>query len=409
MFSAWSQFTLDSNTIALYHFDEGHGTVATDASPNHWDGTLTGCTWVTGRFGGGLSLNGISDFVTINHALPIRNISFELWVHSTDTMSTGCALNMYGFYDQGLSVNFPEDSAHFYTSSPIGIQPRGVLPNRQSWVYLAATIDNLDTIRLYVNGNLVDKQPDPAVARSWSSFYFGAFPYAGVMTNFFKGIIDEARISGCVRTPTEIKKAYVTTPPTIISAAANGRQVLLSFDQVTDTPAITFSNIDNIFPISGGHTWLSGFGTIDSAIWNPLGTKLLITLSITFSSPTISIGDSISFSRGKGKVVLTGTLDLPGGTQSHLSRKQSVPFLEIAGSVIRCGIPKNYKGDKVRLDISDLSGRVLLSSEFTPTNGGCFTYSLPKLLNGCFVISLKAGGGFNRSIKLIRVNDSSRK
>ncbi|HUI90836.1 MAG TPA: LamG-like jellyroll fold domain-containing protein [Chitinivibrionales bacterium] len=409
VFSAWSQFNADANTLALYHFDEGQGTVATDASSNHWDGALTGCTWVNGRFGKALSFNGVSDFVSINHTLPIRNISFELWIHSTDTMSGGFPLNTYGGYDQGFEIFFSKDSVNFFTSSPTGTDPHGTFPDKQSWIYLAATIDNSDTIRLYVNGNLVDKQFDWAVNRTWSSFYFGAVPFGMSMTNFYKGIIDEARISSCVRTPAEIKNAFVTPPPTLISAAANGRQILLSFDQFTDTPAITFSNIDSIFPISGGHTWLSGFGTIDSAIWNPQGTKLLITLSIAFSSPTISIGDSISFSRGKGKVILTGTLDLPEGTQSYLSRKQSVPCLEIAGSVIRCSIPEIYRGDRIKLGISDLSGRVVLSSEIATANSGYFTCQLPKLPRGCFVLCLKVGHEFYRSIKLIGVNDSGRK
>lgn len=401
---AWPQFTPDTNTLALYHFDEGQGTVASDASPNHWNGTLTGCTWVTGRFGKALSFNGVSDFVTINHALPIRNISFELWIRSTDTMSSGCVMNMYSSYDQGFSVSFLEDSVHFYTSSLIGIQPRGALPNRQSWVYLAATIDNLDTIRLYINGNLVDKQPDPAMDRSWSSFYFGAFPYAGIMTNFFKGIIDEARISNCVRTPTELRNAFVLPQSILVSAEASGNQILLSFDQFTGTPLITSLNIDSIFPISGGHTWLSGFGSIDSAIWNPAGTKLLVTLSATFSPPTIAVGDSISYSLGSGKVALTGILNLLANLQNLRSQKNVNFFVELSGSIIRGSIPEQDRGNRVQLSISDVSGRVILSSEIALTSNGYFSYSLPKLTKGCFLVSLKTSRGFCRTTKLVGIN-----
>jgi hypothetical protein len=42
-----ANFTPDSSTNALWHFDEGTGTVTADATGNGWDATISGATWVT--------------------------------------------------------------------------------------------------------------------------------------------------------------------------------------------------------------------------------------------------------------------------------------------------------------------------------------------------------------------------
>jgi hypothetical protein len=41
-------FDLDSDTLALWHFDEGAGSTAKDATIAHNDGMLVGATWTSG-------------------------------------------------------------------------------------------------------------------------------------------------------------------------------------------------------------------------------------------------------------------------------------------------------------------------------------------------------------------------
>lgn len=78
----------DSNTVALYHFEDGTGTSLTDSSTYGNNGTLTnGPTWQAGRFGQALDFDGSNDFVKIAHqaqlALPAGTI--EMWA----TANTG--------------------------------------------------------------------------------------------------------------------------------------------------------------------------------------------------------------------------------------------------------------------------------------------------------------------------------
>jgi hypothetical protein len=70
--------------------------------------------------------------------------------------------------------------------------------------------------------------------------------------------------------------------------------VLITFNEPTNKPVIDALNIDNVLQLDNGHSWIDGFGGIGSALWNPLGDGLLITLSITVSPPTIAVGDMIS-------------------------------------------------------------------------------------------------------------------
>jgi hypothetical protein len=152
-------------------------------------------------------------------------------------------------------------------------------------------------------------------------------------------------------------------PPTLISAVAsdnnteqngidNDDYVLLTFDKAVNNLTITALNIDSIFPLSFGDSWLDGFGAIGSAVWNPTFTKLLVSLSITVSTPTIVVGDTISFTAGSGKVVLTGTFDPPVSVRQS-GKFSSADLFRVArtsGSVY-FSCPK-----RVRLQIIDLKG-----------------------------------------------------
>ncbi len=132
-------------------------------------------------------------------------------------------------------------------------------------------------------------------------------------------------------------QVHVANPPTLISAVAsdnaiqqagidNDDYVLLTFDKAVNNVTVTALNVDSIFPLSNGHTWLSGFGTIGSAVWNPNYVKLLITLSTTVSAPTIAVGDTISFSGGQGKATLTGSFDPILGVRQSVTSSPSQLF-----------------------------------------------------------------------------------
>jgi fibro-slime domain-containing protein len=86
--------------------------------------------------------------------------------------------------------------------------------------------------------------------------------------------------------------------------------VLLTFDKAVEIFPVSAANIDSVFPLSNGHSWLSGAGSIGGTQWNADSTRILITLSAQTDPPTISVGDTIACPSVRSKAVLTGSFGL---------------------------------------------------------------------------------------------------
>lgn len=107
--------------------------------------------------------------------------------------------------------------------------------------------------------------------------------------------------------------------PEIISAVAgdeSSRQagidsddvVRIAFDRPFGTvPEINALTIDTTFILSGGHSWLSGFGTLAGTQWSDTKDTVTISLNTTGGVPTIAVGDTITY---QGiPVILAGNFD----------------------------------------------------------------------------------------------------
>lgn len=151
----------------------------------------------------------------------------------------------------------------------------------------------------------------------------------------------------------------INSAPRLLSAVASNNpneNVLLTFDKPIDTFAVTYQNINSNFQLSNGHSWLSGFGTLGSAVWNPESTMVLITLLNTVSSPTIAIGDTITFTQGKNSVVLTGSFS----TGTHNLRIENLEKFSIKAyknQIIFSIRPDLTEHSKIK--IQNLSGKLI--------------------------------------------------
>ena len=69
--------------VAAYAFDEGSGTVATDASGTGNVATVNGPAWVAGKYGNALSFDGVNDIVSVADANSLdltSGMTLEAWV-----------------------------------------------------------------------------------------------------------------------------------------------------------------------------------------------------------------------------------------------------------------------------------------------------------------------------------------
>ncbi|MGB7568469.1 MAG: fibro-slime domain-containing protein [Chitinivibrionales bacterium] len=177
-------------------------------------------------------------------------------------------------------------------------------------------------------------------------------PAAAIATTLYTIIATNAMGS-------DTAKLTIKYSPQLLSAVASNSpsaNVLLTFDKPVNIFSITYQNINSIFQLSNGHSWLSGFGTLGSAVWNPESTMVLITLLNTVSSPTIAIGDTITFTQGKNSVVLTGSFST--GTHNlrikNLGKFSIKAFKDQIVFSIRPDLTENS-----RIKIQNLSGKLI--------------------------------------------------
>ena len=89
--TAWAD---PAGLVASYSFDEGSGLTAGDSSGNGHAGTITGATWATGRYGGGLDFNGTNASVDLGGLGTFYQTGFtlEAWVQKQSATKNDVAI-----------------------------------------------------------------------------------------------------------------------------------------------------------------------------------------------------------------------------------------------------------------------------------------------------------------------------
>jgi photosystem II stability/assembly factor-like uncharacterized protein len=203
--------------------------------------------------------------------------------------------------------------------------------------------------------------------------------------------------------------------------------ILVYFDQTTTKPFIDALNIDSVLSLSVGHSWLDGFGSLDTTYWNPLGDMLMIELSVNVSPPTVAVGDTVTpdgvtITDEWGNpsiipVIITGSFYSVGIeesetfiipkffslTQNHpnpFNKLTAISYIIPAYSSRQLAISEKIP---VRFAIYDLSGRLVETLVDEPQEPGI--YQLPITNNqlprsGIYFYRLQAGS-FTSTKKMI--------
>ena len=99
------------------------------------------------------------------------------------------------------------------------------------WQYIAISKDNADHIKVYKNGQLIFQGSFLNRTYSWSRFDLGAIYYTNYF-DWFKGWLDEIRVSNVVRSDSDISNAYSSNSAFVSDASTVG---LWHFDQNSGT------------------------------------------------------------------------------------------------------------------------------------------------------------------------------
>lgn len=218
-----TSYTADANTIALYHFDEGSGLTAADASANGNNLTLasTSVGWtIPGKFD--KSYAGYAEGFTAEDSASLdslyHSVTLESWLYiPTDvSMTTGQYRGIitkmrwggkgpydgFAFVFKGRDVNISESvDLRFQIGGGCLIATAADGVPIGEWFHVAATLDTDGTQRIYLNGQLLGERAEPGRKILANDLPLTVNRWDGVTANFFYMAFDEVRISNVALTP----------------------------------------------------------------------------------------------------------------------------------------------------------------------------------------------------------------
>jgi hypothetical protein len=184
--------------VGAWAFDEASGAQAIDVSGRANHGAIAGATRGTGRYGGGLSFDGLDDMVTVADAASLdlsTGVTMEAWVNPTalgSTWRTAVIKEAPGALAYALYANegTGRASGHVRTTSEFDVRSPATVP-ANAWTHLATTYDGT-SLRLYVNGTLVTTRAlTGAIGATSNPLRFGG---NAVWPEYFQGRMDDIRV-----------------------------------------------------------------------------------------------------------------------------------------------------------------------------------------------------------------------
>ena len=203
--------------VGWWRFDEEAGNLAEDSSGFGNDGVVYGATWVDGKHGKALSFDGIDDTVDCGSALADPTVfTLAAWIKSAvgfsghrNVIARGPGGSNGGWELKIVGESYVAVGASF-SDQWRGVGKGGVIVAGE-WQMVAA-VWNGTYFYLYVNGDLVAQSGDlSAYTRQSSISKVWVGSWAGT-SNFFDGIIDEARTYNRPLSATEIGNLFQKGP-----------------------------------------------------------------------------------------------------------------------------------------------------------------------------------------------------
>ena len=203
------------NPSAYWSFDEGSGTVAADSSGNSHNATLVNSpTWVSGKLGSALQLNGTNQYASFTSIPLSSDFTLSTWFKQT----SGCGM-IIGNDQNAAILGYEQYCGGFWLGSDGGtmVSWPGVIPSNGSWHNAILTANRTTNLaELWIDG--VSQGTKNISGFNWTSSN-NAPQYIGKnYSKYFAGSIDDVRIYNRVLTNQEVSDLYNSvanpTPPT---------------------------------------------------------------------------------------------------------------------------------------------------------------------------------------------------
>lgn len=296
---------LSAGLLGHWKLDEGSGTTTADATTNNVTGTLVnGPTWVAGRAGFAVDLDGSNDYVNVGNPVHLRltnAMTVAAWVNIDSFANNGRIVSKEGNNSaRGWSLHVTNSGAAVFqiatnASTPITVTG-SPLPTVQ-WVHLVGVFVPGSELRLYVNGALNATRTANVPGVQYNPNVNVRFGARANNTAYLDGRVDEVRIYGRPLTAAEVRMLYESTLNKLLIAHAGP-------DQTIHLPAgaalAGYATDDGRpEPLTTLWTKISGPGTVtfaNAGLTNTTATFSLpgaYTLRLTASDTVSSASDDV--------------------------------------------------------------------------------------------------------------------
>jgi hypothetical protein len=189
----------------------------TDTSWRHNQTTLTGGTsYVAGKHGQGLQLDGVSGVATAQQpgVNPLDSFEVSAWVKLSRLDQDATVLAQDGVRTSAFILQYNKNVGRWVFGAPVqdadgaefayAYSPQA--PALNTWTHLVGVYDNaLQQFKLYVNGELAGTRPNAKPLPAWGAFTIGRHQANGTPTGFFPGGIDDVRTDIFLPTDADIR------------------------------------------------------------------------------------------------------------------------------------------------------------------------------------------------------------
>ncbi len=198
---------LSENMVAHWHFDEGSGGTATDATSNSNDGVLLGSpAWSRGKSSSSVSFDGTDDGISVaNHSsINIDQGTVSLWFNTDGCMEDGTYANWCGIFTKhdayGIYLRYSSNQLVLFDwvknkNSGEGMVETGVSITSNTWYHLVFVFDSgvSNSSKVYLDGKLIFTTTYTTLNQD-SDLLIGAGAILETPVQRFTGEIDEIRL-----------------------------------------------------------------------------------------------------------------------------------------------------------------------------------------------------------------------
>lgn len=249
--------TVMNNEYLTAHWkhDDNANATSTDSSGNSHNGSLlNGAAWTSsGKYGNAISFDGTNDYVSVPDNSQLRfgtgPFTIAAWISADDDSDTnyrgivikGTSTGSYYFYLDTATgkLKFKENNTNQSMTGDINLADG-------TWHHVAVVRDNVGTVRLYRDGEVVSTNTTDFVGLDFNSASPVFIGYRGTSAYYFKGLIDDVRIYATSTEQFEIENIMednasprppdTTAPsaPTLTATVASSTQINLSWSGAYD-------------------------------------------------------------------------------------------------------------------------------------------------------------------------------